>query len=116
MDASVIWLYYQSRFQIEFIYRDGKQYTGLTDSQARSQNKLHFHFNALLTSINIAKVFHWLSIPKESREAFSMSDIKTMNHNTLQLQRFIDVFGISPYSIKNQNYVKELIFYGTMAA
>jgi len=26
------------------------------------------------------------------------------------------VFGINPYSTKNQNYVKELIFYGTMAA
>jgi len=26
------------------------------------------------------------------------------------------VFGICPYSIKNQNYVNELILYGTMAA
>jgi hypothetical protein len=32
------------------------------------------------------------------------------------LNRFIDVFGIYPHSIKNQNYVKELILYGTMAA
>ena len=116
MPASEILLYYQSRFQIEFLYRDGKQHTGLNDSQARSENKLNFQFNASLTSINIARVIHWLSLPKEERKAFSMSDIKTMNHNTLLLQRFIDVFGISPYSIKNQNYVKELIFYGTMAA
>jgi hypothetical protein len=57
-----------------------------------------------------------LSLPKEERGAFSMSDIKTMNHNTLLLKRFIDVFGICPYSIKNQNYVKELILYGTMIA
>ncbi len=71
-----------------------------------------------LAAINIAKAIHWLSIPKEKREAlnslssqarFSMSDTKTMNHNTLLLNRFIDVFGIRPYSIKNQNYVKELI-------
>jgi hypothetical protein len=48
--------------------------------------------------------------------AFSMSDIKTMNHNTILLQRFIDVFGITLYSIKNQKYFKELIFYSTMAA
>ncbi len=116
MPAEDILLYYQSRFQIEFLYRDGKQHTGLNDSQARSENKLNFQFNASLTSINIARVIHWLSLPKDERKAFSMSDIKTMNHNTLLLQRFIDVFGISPYSIKNQNYVKELIFYGTMAA
>jgi hypothetical protein len=116
MSASDVLLYYRSRFQIEFLYRDGKQYTGLNDSLARSENKLHFQFNASLTAINIAKVVHWLSLPKEERKAFSMSDIKTMNHNTILLERFIDVFGICPYSIKNQNYFKELIFYGTMAA
>ena len=116
MDASDVLLYYQSRYQIEFLYRDGKQHTGLNDSQARSENKLHFQFNASLTSLNIAKAIHWLSIPKEERGAFSMSDIKTMNHNTLLLKRFIDVFGIRPYSIKNQKYFKELILYGTIAA
>jgi len=108
MDPKDVLQYYQSRFQIEFLYRDAKQHTGLNDCQARSENKLHFQFNAALTSINIAKAIHWLSIPKEKRGAFSMSDIKTMNHNIL--------FGICPYSIKNQNYVKELILYGTMAA
>jgi len=116
MDPSDVLLYYRSRFQIEFLYRDGKQHTGLNDSQARSENKLHFQFNASLTSINIAKAIHWLSIPKEQRGAFSMADIKTMNHNMLMLKRFFDVFGINPHSAKNQNYVRELIFYGTMAA
>ena len=116
MDPNDVLLYYKSRFQIEFLYRDGKQHTGLNDSQARSENKLHFQFNASLSSINIAKAIHWLSIPKEQRGAFSMADIKTMNHNVLMLNRFFDVFGINPYSTKNQNYVKELIFYGTMAA
>ncbi len=116
MDPKDVLLYYHSRFQIEFLYRDGKQHTGLNDSQARSEHKLHFQFNASLTSINIAKAIHWLSIPKEQRGAFSMADIKTMNHNALMLNRFFDVFGICPHSTKNQNYVKELILYGTMAA
>jgi hypothetical protein len=44
--------YYRSRFQIEFLYRDAKQFTELTSCQARSENKLDFHFNAALTSIN----------------------------------------------------------------
>jgi hypothetical protein len=46
----------KSRFQIEFLYRDGKQHTGLNDYQARGQKKLYFHFNASLTAINLAKV------------------------------------------------------------
>lgn len=109
-------LYYQSRFQIEFLYRDAKQHTGLNDVQARSENKLNFHFNASLTAINIAKVIHWLSIPKHLRPAFSMSDIKTMNHNILMLNRFLTMFGISPNLLKNHNDIKELICYGTIAA
>ena len=116
MDALEILDCYQSRFQIEFLYRDAKQYTGLNDSQARSENKLNFQFNAALTTINIAKVEHWLSQPKEARKSFSMADIKTMNHNRLLLQRFIDVFGVNPYSAKNRNHVNELIYYGTIAA
>jgi len=116
MDALEILDCYQSRFQIEFLYRDAKQSTGLNDSQARSENKLNFQFNAALTAINIAKVEHWLSQPKEVRKPFSMANVKTMNHNRLLLQRFIDVFGVNAYSAKNRNHVNELIYYGTIAA
>ncbi len=116
LDALEILRYYKNRFQIEFLYRDGKQHTGLNDCQARSENKLHFHFNASLTAINLAKVEHWLSIPKKEREAFSMSDIKTMYHNTLLLGRFIDVFAVPAYKLNNKNNVKELINFGKIAA
>lgn len=116
MDASDILKYYQSRFQIEFLYRDGKQHTGLNDCQARSENKLHFHFNASLTAINLAKTTHWLSIPKEVRKSFSMTDIKTINHNALQLNLFFDKFGINPHLPKNKKKARELLYYGTIAA
>jgi hypothetical protein len=111
-----ILLFYRSRFQIELLYRDGKQFTGLCDVQARGENKLGFHFNASLTAVNIAKVEDWLSIPREDRKAFSMSDIKTLNNNRLLLHRFLEVFGIDPNKPKNKEYIKELIYYGTIAA
>lgn len=116
LDALDILDTYKSRFQIEFLYRDGKQHTGLNDSQARSEKKLDFHFNASLTSINIAKAKTWLSIPKEKRGAFSMNDIKTMNHNMLLTYRFFDVFGINPYSAKNKKRLDKLLYFGTIAA
>jgi hypothetical protein len=116
MEAELILKYYQSRFQIEFLYRDAKQHTGLTDCQARSEKKLDFHFNMALSAINVAKVVHWLALPKEKRKAFSMNDIKTMNHNALLIQCFFTRFGINPNLPKNQNHVKELIQYGTIAA
>ncbi len=105
-----------SRFQIGFLYRDGKQHTGLPGSQARSEHKLNFQFNASQTSINIVKVIFLLNSPKEKRGAFSMSNFKKMNHNILLINRFCDVFGTCPYSIETKNYVKELILCGTKAA
>ena len=39
--------YYQLRFQIEFLFRDAKQFTSLNHCQARDQHKLDFHFNML---------------------------------------------------------------------
>lgn len=116
MEALDILIFYQSRFQIEFLYRDGKQHTGLNDCQARSENKLDFHFNASLTAINIAKAAHWLNIPTEHRKSFSMTDIKTINHNALQLNLFFDKFGINPHLPKNINRARELLYYGTIAA
>ncbi len=57
IDLDPVQLYeaYRARFQIEFIFRDAKQFTGLTDCQARDEQKLDFHFNASLTALNLAK-------------------------------------------------------------
>ena len=115
-DGIQIWKTYRSRFQIEFLYRDAKQHTGLTNCQARDENKLHFHFNASLTAVNIAKIVHWFSIPKQEREPFSMRDIKIVNHNTLLLEKFFAMYGINPNILKNKQKVKELLCYGTKAA
>jgi hypothetical protein len=116
MDGIEIMQYYRNRFQMEFLYRDGKQHTGLEDCQAREENKLNFHFNLSLTAINAAKIEHWLSKPENERGSFSMADVKTMQHNALLLERFFDVFAIKPNSIKNHQCVKELINFGKIAA
>lgn len=107
--------YYRSRFQIEFLYRDAKQYTGLNDCQARSKNKLDFHFNAALTAVNLAK-FDWLSNESTERTPFSMANYKTFFNNALMLERFICRFAINPNSAKNQKIVKELLEWGRIAA
>ena len=39
-----LYRYYKGRFQIEFVFRDAKQFTGLNDCQARSKAKLDFSF------------------------------------------------------------------------
>jgi hypothetical protein len=63
--AEQIVQYYRLRFQIEFLIRDAKQYCGLQQCQARSEQKLYFHFNMALSSVSVAKAATWLSMPKE---------------------------------------------------
>ena len=107
--------YYQARFQIEFLYRDAKQFTGLNNCQARSKNKLDFHFNAALTAVNIAKQ-DWFATNRKVGNPFSTSDYKTLYNNTLMLERFMCVFVINPNIPKNQKIVKELLDYGKIAS
>jgi len=40
MEAMEIQEIYNSRFQIEFLFRDSKEYTGLTACQARDEKSL----------------------------------------------------------------------------
>ena len=59
------------------------------------------HFHASLMAINLAKVEYWFLIPIEKRASFSMANVKTLHHNSLLLERFIDVFAINPNKVKN---------------
>lgn len=106
---------YHTRFQMEFGFRDAKQFAGLENCQARSGNKLYFHFNTALTTVNIAKI---MQLEDEERRdlPFSMRDYKTMFQNALLLSRFFERFGISPNKPKNQQIFKELLLFGSRAA
>ncbi|MFV0391818.1 MAG: hypothetical protein ACK5KP_08045 [Paludibacteraceae bacterium] len=101
---------YQTRFQIEFLYRDAKQHTALNHCQALSKNKLHFHFDMSLTAVNVAKAVHWYSIPKKQREEFSMRDIKVMNHNASLLDRFMAMFALRQTYLKRTGMSKNLFY------
>ncbi|OPZ31023.1 MAG: Transposase DDE domain protein [Bacteroidetes bacterium ADurb.BinA174] len=114
MNAEKIVKYCRSRFQIEFIYRDTKQHCGLTHCQARSRNKLDFHFNAALTAVNLAKI-EWLQSNPQANQSFSMSDYKTMYSNDLLLKVFIRKFGINPNTKKNKLIINELRNYAKVA-
>ena len=48
--------YYQLRFKIEFLFRDAKQFTGLTHCQARDEQSLDFHLNLSLAAINLLQL------------------------------------------------------------
>lgn len=108
--------YYRLRYQIEFIFRDGKGHTGLENCQSRQEKALDFHFNFSLTILNLAKVTHWFSIPKDLRGPFSMADIKTQYMNEILLDRLISIYGKNPSVEKNNPEIKKLYQLGRIAA
>lgn len=103
--------YYRTRFQIEFCYRDSKQLKGLTDCQSRDLDKLHFHFNATLTSINIAK-----AKALEKGAGLLMASVKVLCHNAFLMQRFISIPGIKPDQEINRRLWEEGVKFAAIAA
>lgn len=116
LTARMVVKYYRGRFQQEFLIRDGKQFTGLNDCQARSRAKLEFHWNTSLTAINTAKVAHWLSKPADQRKAFSMATVKILHHNQLLIDQFFDILPENTKLSKNNPEVLELYQLGARAA
>ena len=102
LDARLITKYYQLRFQIEFIFRDAKQFMGLNDCQARDENKLDYHrqatlFNASLTAVNIA------------RKAIQQDEIYNKSMNNFMRYQYNRKFAETIYYKLSQNDELDLI-------
>lgn len=103
--------YYRTRFQLEFCFRDSKQYAGITNCQSTDFRKLAFHFNASLAAINLAK-----AACKKAGIPYSISSCKSVIHNAYMLERFICVFGIKPDTTLIDKIFKELVLFTARAA
>lgn len=108
--------YYRLRYQQEFLIRDGKQFTGLSECQARSINKLEFHTNMALSAVNVAKVESGLTAVDDERKAFSMANTKTRYHNELLLEQFMSILPEKAKLQINQTQLRQLHSFGCIAA
>ena len=115
-DPTQIVQFYKLRFQIEFLFRDAKQFTGLEDCQARDLTKLEFHFNASLTALNLAKVEANQQQSGQERVPFSMASAKRRALNQHLLDRFIETLDLEPTLIKSHPNYSTLCNYGIIAA
>ncbi len=91
--------------------RDAKQFTGLSDCQARSVNKIDYHINTALSAVNVAK-----AEPGAGQHPFSMATVKTLYHNRLLLDRFFAILPKGTKLTKNDPQVRQLYNFGCMAA
>lgn len=113
--AEDIYRFYKLRFQIEFIFRDAKQFTGLSDCQARDLKKLDFHSNASFTALNLARLEVQQQLGNQPF-VFSMASVKRRALNDHLLDTFISKLELSPTQIKSHPNYQTLRSYGAIAA
>lgn len=110
--------YYRLRFQIEFLIRDAKTYTGLEHCQARSKEKLYNHWNMALFSVSLAKWQWWAKLTEEEKKetSFSMRSIKTWCLNKYMAETIFANLGLDMTSIKIKRLFNQCLNIGNMAA
>jgi hypothetical protein len=107
---------YGIRFKIKFLFRDAKQFLGITNCQSTNQTKIENHMNLSLTALSVAKAAHWLPLPKEERGPFSVAELKMYYHNLAMVERFSCALGIDPTLTKNNPKIQQLLFSTSYAA
>jgi hypothetical protein len=109
-DALTIVNMYKLRFQIEFIFRDAKQFTGLTHCQSRQEDRLHFHFNLSCSAINIARAEMELF-----GTASSLNSYVRQAYNTRMVERIIDNLDLgAEFDINTCPEIQEVIKWGVL--
>ena len=116
LDGRKVVEFYRARFQIEFLFRDSKQFTGLSDCQARAEAALDFHFNASLATLNLARAEELLVSPGHLSQVFSMASWKQRHFNKRLLDVFIENLALDPTWVKNQPCYDALRTYGAITA
>jgi len=111
LNGHKIFIYYKARFQIEFLFRDAKQYTGLEHSQVRDEKKLNYHFNISLTSVSLAKTIFYQS-ESNINKPFSMRNIKVNYYNKLLIEFIYNKSVFLQTSIKIKQLFDKLELFG----
>ena len=109
LDARLIVQYYQLRFQIEFLFRDAKQFTGLNHCQARSEEKLDFHFNMSLAAINLVNVLRTLNPTIKSMNSFVRKA-----YNTRLVEMLFSQLSLNAEFNLNQSSVQKVVNFGCL--
>jgi len=115
LDAMTLVTYYKARFQIEFLFRDAKQFLGLNDCQARKEKALHFHFNASMTALNLLKLEDRQQ-QSGDRRVISIARWRTRKANAHLLERFSSYLGLDFNRIKSRPDFDEMCHYGAIAS
>ena len=121
MPAQQIRALYSARFQLEFVFRDAKQFGGLTTGQLRSRQGLENHWNASFFTLSLARAALVLKEARRTgrpagRLVCSVEDVKRRAFNALFAQRILANLGLSQRFAELQNHPSRPLDLGVKAA
>jgi len=116
LPGSELYELYSVRFQIEFLFRDAKQFTGLADCQARNKQALEFHFNAAMTTLNLARIEAVEAHESSMQIIFSMASRKQCAFNEGFIRVISQELALDLTAILNHKAYDSLRTYGAIAA
>jgi hypothetical protein len=108
--------YYKARFQIEFLFRDAKQYTGLMDCQARNKKSIQTHINGSLSALNLLKIEDRRQKKTDQETVISIASWKRKKFNQHLMLRLFERLGLSKDCEKTARVYEEFSDYGAIAA
>ena len=107
---------YQARFQLEFLFRDGKQHAGLTQCQARNKEAIDFHFNASLATVSAARAAAAAAHTGDTPFVFSLATQKQIAFNEQFMAEISTKYAYDLSCWKNHPAYEGLRTYGALAA
>lgn len=116
LDAVKLVSYYKSRFQIEFLFRDAKQYTGLTHCQSVRKEAINLHINASLTALNLLKFEDRREAQTDAPTVISIASWKRRKFNQHLMDRVFSSLGLDRSCEKVSCIYDHYSDYGAIAA
>jgi hypothetical protein len=116
LDGLKIVAYYKARFQIEFLFRDAKQHTGLMDCQARCKEAIHTHINASLSALNLLKLEDRRQKQASSETVISIASWRRKKFNQHLMKILFERLGLSRDCNKVAKVYDTLSDYGAVTA
>jgi hypothetical protein len=116
LDAHQIVAYYKARFQIELLFRDGKQFTGLMDCQARNKEAIKTHINASLTALNLLKLQDRRDKNIDEPTVISIASWRRKKFNENLMNRLFERLDLDRRCKKVAQAYNEFSRYGAIAA
>jgi hypothetical protein len=116
LSARKVFGLYRSRFQLEFVFRDAKQFTGLEDCQMRDKQGIEFHLNCSFSAVNALRIEDRLQKGSDGLMVYSLRSLKLRKYHEFLVERFCNMLDICPKTIKNHPRYRMMTSLGQIAS